>query len=136
MDDDGHIYRAIRTFAASPLTGRPRYIQSWQVEVDGQPLPVTHPTARTSPRAWQWGYQQSMPGRLSHAILAYELGLEEADRLFQDFTHDLLAELAGTSDAESWTLTSRQIRDWLGTRRLLSSALDGLDDTSTDEPKE
>jgi hypothetical protein len=128
MDDEGHIYRAIRTFAASPLGPGGRYIQSWWVEVDGQPLPITNPTTRTAPRAWQWGYQQSAPSRLSHAILAYELGPEEAERLYQDFTHDVLAELAGTPDAESWTLTGRQIRDWLGTRRLLSSALDELDD--------
>jgi hypothetical protein len=124
MDDQGHIYRAIRAFDASPLGGR--YIQTWRVEVDGQPLPRTDVAGRTSPRAWRWGYQQSAPTRLSHAILSYELGPEEAERLYQDFTHDLLAELAGSAD--DWTLTGRQIRDWLGTRRLLQSALDELDE--------
>jgi hypothetical protein len=133
MGDEGHIYRATRAFAASQLGGRYHYIQSWQIEVDGQPLPSTTIAWRTSPRAWLAGYQPSLPNRLSHAILSYELGLEEANRLYQDFTHDLIAELAGTTESESWTLTGRQIHDWVGTRRLISSALDGLDDTMLGE---
>ncbi len=123
MDKEGHVYHAIRTFAASPLGGR--YIQTWRVEVDGQPLPGTDIAGRTSPRDWRWRYQQSTPNRLSHAILAYELGSETADELYQEFTHDVIAELAG--EPESWTLTSRQIRDWVATRRLLRSALDELE---------
>jgi hypothetical protein len=98
------------------------------VEVDGQPLPATNLPGRTSPRAWRWGYQQSGPNSLSHAILTFELGAELADRLYQEFTHDVLAELAGTAYGEEWMLTSRQIRDWLGTGRLLSSALDDIED--------
>ena len=132
MGDEGHVYRAIRTFAASPLGGR--YIQTWRVEVDGQPLPGTDLAGRTSPRDWRWGYQQSAPNRLSHAILAHELGSETADELYQELTHDVMAELAGEPEAESWTLTGRQIRDWVATRRLLRSALDELEQGGAGDP--
>jgi hypothetical protein len=126
MLEQNHIYRGIRIFEASS-TGA-TYLPGWRVEVDGTPLPASDTPRRTSPKGWRWGYEPSSPNRLSHAILSHEFGAEIADTHYTAFTHDVMADLAGTSDDETWTLTSQELHDWLNTRRLLQSVLDELED--------
>ena len=125
MPERDRTYRGIRVFEPSSLGTR--YTPGWRVEVDGVPLPATDAPRRTSPKGWRWGYEPSSPNKLSHAILAYEFGADIADARYSDFTHDVMAELAGSSDAEAWALTSQELHDWLNTRRLLASVLDELE---------
>lgn len=125
MSDKNHTYRGVRVFEPSAMGNR--YTPGWRVEVDGAPLPATDTPRRISPRGWRWGYEPSGPSKLSHAILTHELGSDVADARYSDFTHDVMAELAGSPDAAGWVLTSQELHDWLNTRRLLASVLDELE---------
>lgn len=125
MPERDHTYRGIRVFEVSVMGTR--YTPGWRIEVDGAPLPTTDAPPRSSPKGWRWGYEPSSPSKLSHALLTYEFGSDVADARYSDFTHDVMAELAGSPDAAGWALTSQELHDWLNTRRLLASVLDELE---------
>ncbi len=81
-----------------------------------------------SPTGFAWGYAGSGPSQLAFAILAdFFIGanregmndrlkhhLEQtAERLHQDFKWEVIAKL---NKDTPWTLTEKQIRDWLITK--------------------
>jgi len=78
-----------------------------RVTVDGQPL---RHVCRHSPDGFEWGYGGSGPADLALSILADCLGLERADRLYQDFKWAFVAKF----QYEGWQITSDQIEAWAG----------------------
>jgi hypothetical protein len=77
-----------------------------KVLVDGKPLKHV---VKHSPSGFNWGYRGSGPADLAYAILYDLYGKKVADRLYQQFKHDIIAQLPQDED---WTLTEDHIEQW------------------------
>ncbi len=68
-----------------------------------------------SPSGFQWGYRGSGPAQLALALLLDVTGNPELSQsYYQDFKFDIVAFWG-----EEWTITSREILEWLGKFRSL-----------------
>jgi len=78
-------------------------------EYEGQEIshPLRH-VCRHSPDGFQWGYGGSGPADLALSILTDLIGLERAERLYQDFKWKFIAPVHG--DLE---LREDEIRAWV-----------------------
>lgn len=76
------------------------------------PLPPRNDLFNHSPDGFEWGYGGSGPAQLALAILADCLGDDDtAVQLHQQFKFGVIARLPRN---EGWTLTERQVREYLG----------------------
>lgn len=71
-------------------------------------LPLYLDKVNHSPTGFAWGYGGSGPSQLAFAILAFEIGPDDAKSLYQDFKRDFVA---GWGSA--WSITSVEIEEWL-----------------------
>ncbi len=77
---------------------------------DWTDLDPRYDLANHSPTGFSWGYGGSGPAQLALALLADAMGRDElALAWYQDFKWAVIARIL----SESWTLTERQVNDWL-----------------------
>jgi len=79
-------------------------------------LPLHLNVRNHSPTGFEWGYGGSGPAQLALALLIDVLGdVELAQRHYQDFKHEIVAGWKA-----SWTITAREIREFVGRRNRTS----------------
>ena len=76
------------------------------VLVNGKPLDHI---SKHSPSGFNWGYGGSGPADLAYAILYDFYGKDVADRLYQKFKWDIIANLP---QGKAWKLTATEIESW------------------------
>lgn len=99
-------------------------------------LPLYTELWNHSPTGFEWGYGGSGPAQLALALLAHHTGDPEfATKHHQRFKQEIVAHL----DADIWSLTSKQIQDWVDTiekrEAKESSGLVAYYNLEADEPK-
>lgn len=62
---------------------------------------------RHSPTGMNWGYGGSGPADLALSLLVECIGLEYAERLYQDFKWEFVAQWK-----DDWTITDEEIHSW------------------------
>lgn len=83
----------------------------------GEPLPLCTEIRAHSPTGFAWGYGGSGPAQLALALLVDALGdRESAERHYQAFKWAYVSHWT-----RCWTITAREIRDFVATREMGSS---------------
>lgn len=76
------------------------------IEKSGEITPLLH--VKKHSESLEWGYGGSAPADLARSILFDAVGEELANRHYQDFKFDVVAEF----QADGWELSKRQVLDW------------------------
>jgi len=75
--------------------------------ISSRPLNPRHDIRNHSPDGFAWGYGGSGPAQLALALLCDAIGVERAEKLYQQFKFSVIARLP--QDA-GWTFTVEQVR--------------------------
>jgi hypothetical protein len=82
--------------------------QECTVTVDGEPLDLRYDLLSASPAGFEWSYGGSGPAQLAIALLAHAFEDEFAERHYQRFKREVVAELP----EERWILRKRNLDAW------------------------
>ena len=79
-----------------------------EVTVDGEPLDRRYDLLSASPSGFEYGYGGSGPAQLAIAMLSHAFDDEFAERHYQRFKREVVAELPESG----WKLTKQDLDEW------------------------
>lgn len=68
---------------------------------------------RHSPDGFNWGYGGSGPADTALSILADCIGIDKANKFYQDFKWDFVAGWGN-----EWSITEKEIKEWVETKEV------------------
>lgn len=107
---DGNV-QDFNKYVYSGFRAGPRAVVTYMLRLDlskssERALPPRNDLMNHSPDGFNWGYGGSGPAQLALAILAIELGDQDALRYYQEFKHSLIANIKD----DKWRYTSYEVR--------------------------